>query len=77
VTEFGIRHNAKLKAYCERVKNIGKHTTVAEVAVIRKLLVIAHSIYKKRAEVQRGVARTYSLQNYAQSDSIVMFLGCF
>ena len=41
-----IRHNAKLKAYYERVKNSGKHTTAAQVAVMRKLLVIAHSLYK-------------------------------
>ena len=41
-----IRHNAKLKAYYERLKNSGKHTTVAQVAVMRKLLVIAHSLYK-------------------------------
>ncbi len=43
-----IRHNAKLKAYYERRKNGGKHTTVAQVAVMRKLLVIAHSLYKSQ-----------------------------
>jgi len=41
-----IRHNAKLKAYYERLKANGKHTTVAQVAVMRKLLVIAHALYK-------------------------------
>ena len=41
-----IRHNTKLKAYYERLKGCGKHTTVAQVAVMRKLLVIAHSLYK-------------------------------
>lgn len=41
-----IRHNAKLKAYYERLKANGKHTTVAQVAVMRKLLIIAHSLYK-------------------------------
>ena len=40
------RHNAKLKAYYERLKANGKHTTVVQVAVMRKLLVIAHSLYK-------------------------------
>lgn len=41
-----IRHNARLKAYYERLKNSGKHTTVAQVAVMRKILITAHSIYK-------------------------------
>jgi len=41
-----VRHNAKLKAYYERLKANGKHTTVAQVAVMRKLLVLAHSLYK-------------------------------
>jgi len=41
-----IRHNKKLKSYYERLKSSGKHTTVAQVAVMRKILIIAHSIYK-------------------------------
>ena len=41
-----IRHNTKLKKYYERLKESGKHTTVAQVAVMRKLLIIAHALYK-------------------------------
>jgi len=41
-----IRHNAKLKAFYERLKANGKHTTIVQVAVMRKLLIIAHSLYK-------------------------------
>ena len=41
-----IRHNKKLKEYYQRLKDSGKHTTVAQVAVMRKLLIIAHSLYK-------------------------------
>lgn len=41
-----IRRNTKLKAYYERLKERRKHTTVAQVAVMRKLLIIAHSLYK-------------------------------
>jgi len=48
-----IRHNKKIKAYYERLKEKGKHTTVAQVAVMRKLLVVAHSLYKSE-EVYRG-----------------------
>jgi hypothetical protein len=41
------------KAYYERLKEKGKHTTVAQVAVMRKLLVIAYLLYKSE-EVYRG-----------------------
>jgi len=48
-----IRYDEKFKAYYERLKNSGKHTTVAQVAVMRKLLIVAHSIYKS-GEVYKG-----------------------
>jgi transposase len=41
-----IRHNERLKIFYDRLKENGKHTTVIQVAIMRKLLVIAHSIYK-------------------------------
>jgi transposase len=48
-----VRHDERFKAYYERLKASGKHTTVAQVAVMRKLLIVAHSIYKS-GEVYRG-----------------------
>lgn len=45
-TLSAIRHNSKLKVFYERLKENGKHTTVAQIAVMRKLIVIAHSLYK-------------------------------
>ena len=41
-----VRHNERLKAFYNRLKGNGKHTTVAQVAVMRKLIIIAHSLYK-------------------------------
>ena len=41
-----VMHNDKLKRFYENLKENGKHTTVAQVAVMRKLLIIAHSLYK-------------------------------
>ena len=41
-----IRHNNQIKEFYTRLKENGKHTTVAQVAVMRKLIVIAHSLYK-------------------------------
>ncbi len=40
------RYNPKLKLFYERLKEDGKHTTVAQIAVMRKLVIIAHSLYK-------------------------------
>ncbi len=35
-----------MKAFYDRLKANGKHTTVAQIAVMRKLIVVAHSLYK-------------------------------
>ena len=42
-----IRYDDKFKAFYERLKANGKHTTVAQIAVTRKMILIAHSLYKK------------------------------
>ena len=40
------RFNKQMKLFYERLKENGKHTTVAQIAVMRKLVIIAHSLYK-------------------------------
>ena len=40
------KHNDKMKIFYERLKAKGKHTTSAQIAVMRKLVVVAHSLYK-------------------------------
>ena len=39
-------HNPQMKVFYERLKSKGKHTTLAQIAVMRKLVVVAHSLYK-------------------------------
>lgn len=39
-------HNEQTKAFYERLKTNGKHTNVAQIAVMRKLIVVAHALYK-------------------------------
>jgi len=39
-------HNVQMKVFYERLKAKGKHTTSAQIAVMRKLVVVAHSLYK-------------------------------
>ena len=41
-----IRHDKNFKAFYERLKSKGKHTTQAQIAVMRKLIITAHSLYK-------------------------------
>jgi transposase len=41
-----VQHNERLKVYYQHLKTGGKHTTAAHVAVMRKLLIIAHALYK-------------------------------
>ncbi len=41
-----INFNAELKTFYNRLKNNGKHTTVAQIAVMRKMIVLAYTLYK-------------------------------
>ena len=41
-----VRINPYLKAFYERLLRNGKHTTVAQIAVMRKTILIAHALYK-------------------------------
>lgn len=45
-TMSATRHNKEMKVFYERLKVNGKHTTVAQIAVMRKLVILAHSLYK-------------------------------
>ncbi|CAA6815179.1 MAG: IS110 family transposase [uncultured Sulfurovum sp.] len=41
-----IRYNENFKAFYARLKAKGKHTTQAQIAVMRKMIIVAHSLYK-------------------------------
>ncbi len=41
-----VRYDVNFKAFYERLKANGKHTTQAQIAVMRKLIITAHSLYK-------------------------------
>ena len=45
-TMVAIKYNEQMKDFYNRLKDNGKHSTVAQIAVMRKLIVIAHSLYK-------------------------------
>jgi ASC-1-like (ASCH) protein len=41
-----VQHVKNFKAFYERLKENGKHTTSAQIAVMRKIILTAHSLYK-------------------------------
>jgi len=41
-----IRYSSHFKAFFERLQAKGKHTTLIQIAVMRKMILIAHSLYK-------------------------------
>lgn len=45
-----VRFNEEFKAYYEHLKNRNKHTTSAQIAVMRKLILLAHSLYKNNVD---------------------------
>ena len=45
-TMVAIKFNEQMKDFYNRLKDNGKHSTVAQIAVMRKLIVIAHALYK-------------------------------
>ncbi|PLY05228.1 MAG: IS110 family transposase [Arcobacter sp.] len=45
-----IRYDDNFKVFFERLKAKGKHTTAAQIAVMRKMIIIAHSLYKNNKQ---------------------------
>ncbi len=54
-----VRFDEKLKAFYERLLANHKHTTQAQIAVMRKVIIIAHSLYKNNKKYDK---------NYGQSE---------
>jgi phosphotransacetylase len=42
------------KTFYARLKAKGKHTTQAQIAVMRKMILIAHSLYKNKRDYVRN-----------------------
>jgi transposase len=41
-----VRYDKNFQAFYDRLKAKGKHTTQAQIAVMRKMIIVAHSLYK-------------------------------
>jgi len=49
------RYNHEIKIFYDRLKENGKHTTQAQIAVMRKMIIIAHSLYKNNEKYSSEV----------------------
>ncbi|MEF3191192.1 MAG: transposase, partial [Campylobacterales bacterium] len=47
-TLIAINHNHNIRQFYERLKSNGKHSTVAQIACMRKIILITHALFKKR-----------------------------
>lgn len=45
-----IQYNQYMKRFYERLKDNGKHITVAQIEVMRKMILIAHSLFKNNVK---------------------------
>jgi len=50
-----IQHNSYMKRFYDRLKSNGKHSTVAQIAVMRKMILIAHSLYKNNVKFNDSI----------------------
>ena len=51
-TMISIQHNPSMKAFYDRLKENGKHSTAAQIAVMRKIVLITHSLFKNESVYQ-------------------------
>ncbi len=54
-TMTATRCNPEMKIFYDRLKENGKQTTQAQIAVMRKMIIIAHSLYKKNEKYSSEV----------------------
>lgn len=54
-TMMATRYNPEMKLFFDRLKANGKQTTQAQIAVMRKMITIAHSLYKNNEKYRSDV----------------------
>ncbi|MCF6245162.1 MAG: IS110 family transposase [Sulfurovum sp.] len=69
-----VRYDENFKAFYERLKANGKHTTQAQIAVMRKIIIVAHSLYKNDKKYVKASKNTeVSVYFYVTIGIIVMY----
>jgi len=73
-TMVSIKFNNQMKDFYDRLKANGKHSTVAQIAVMRKLVVIAHSLYKNGTQYDAQLYQRACGVNKSKSENIEVFV---
>ena len=50
-----VCNNQYMKAFYDRLKENGKHSTAAQIAVMRKVILITHSLYKNHQKFDNEI----------------------
>ena len=60
---IAINHNPHMRDFYDRLKHNGKHSTVAQIAVMRKMIVIAFSLFKniQKYDINRYKSMEYKM----------------
>jgi len=56
-----IRYDENFKAFYARLKANGKHSTQAQIAVMRKMIIVAHSLYKNNQKYVEKSEKTEAI----------------
>jgi len=63
-----VRFNEEFKTFYEHLKSRNKHSTTAQIAVMRKLILLAHSLYKNNIDYN---PEQFKLKKIVQKESCV------
>ncbi|WP_041963846.1 IS110 family transposase [Sulfurospirillum cavolei] len=58
-TMVAIRFNEEMKCFYDRLKEKGKHTTVVQVAVMKKLIIIARALFQSNQGYSREIYQAH------------------
>ena len=65
-----VIHNPYMKAFYDRLKTNGKHSTLAQIAVMRKTMLIAHSLFKNNQKFDNALYEKRVQWNQEKDDNI-------
>jgi len=65
-----IRSNPYMQAFYDRLKDNGKHSTLAQIAVMRKMMLIAHSLYKNNQKFDNELYEKRVSWNQTNSENV-------
>ena len=66
-----VRYDENFKAFYACLKANGKHTTQAQIIVMRKIILVTHSLYKNDQQYIKGFGVTHRVHERATKVGVV------